>query len=386
MSIENKSTVEEDAPAAIKVMTELQEKAKEVMGRVNTLRERLSDLPTSKGVSLLTVKFHTLLSYLTHITFYTLLRTQGHKIESHPTIDSLIELRTVLEKIRPMELKLKYQVDKLVKAAVNADEVGIAAQTQQNVQVDTMDPLMYRPNPGALMGDEAEDDVAGHNNSSNNTQQRDSTGLYKPPRVAPMPYTDSSSTTANKQTKLTAQAKEKAARSRIIRDLRSQFDDRPEETSTEGTGYSRKDGMTDWDKSWDEREKFEEDHFIRLNLTKKDKWHRKELQKTGGMGRFQDEFENLDTDFASLTSVKKAVDASDADTYGRGLLGRKNKRVAAAMMHGDDNDDGDSGQKKPRFKDVDSLISSASKDQDRGGRFEKRVKRFVRPKRGGGRK
>lgn len=42
----------------------------------------------------------------------------GKSIERDPSIDRLIEIRTVLEKIRPIDYKLRYQIDKLVKTAV----------------------------------------------------------------------------------------------------------------------------------------------------------------------------------------------------------------------------------------------------------------------------
>lgn len=40
-------------------------------------------------------------------------------------VDRLIELRIVLEKMRPLELKLKYQIDKLIKAASSTGLPGL---------------------------------------------------------------------------------------------------------------------------------------------------------------------------------------------------------------------------------------------------------------------
>lgn len=42
----------------------------------------------------------------------------GKTIHRDPSIDRLIEIRTVLEKIRPIDYKLRYQIDKLVKTAI----------------------------------------------------------------------------------------------------------------------------------------------------------------------------------------------------------------------------------------------------------------------------
>lgn len=45
-----------------------------------------------------------------------LLKVNGESIKDTSYIDSLIEDRVVLEKIRPLEKKLRYQIDKLLKA------------------------------------------------------------------------------------------------------------------------------------------------------------------------------------------------------------------------------------------------------------------------------
>lgn len=52
----------------------------------------------------------------------------GKQIEKDPSIDRLIEIRTVLEKIRPIDYKLRYQIDKLVKTAIT----GTSSSTDPN--------------------------------------------------------------------------------------------------------------------------------------------------------------------------------------------------------------------------------------------------------------
>ena len=77
-------------------------------------------MQTKNGLSLLDIKIHSLLSYLTNLAFLLLLKAEGGRLESHPAVDQLIEARTVLEKLRPLEVKLRYQIEKLVKAATQA--------------------------------------------------------------------------------------------------------------------------------------------------------------------------------------------------------------------------------------------------------------------------
>lgn len=59
-----------------------------------------------------------MLQYVTQLAFYVHMKLSGKKLEGHPVVESLVELRVVLEKMKPIESKLKYQIDKLIRAAV----------------------------------------------------------------------------------------------------------------------------------------------------------------------------------------------------------------------------------------------------------------------------
>jgi len=72
-------------------------------------------LPTDKGHSFLECKQQILLMYCTHIVFYLLLKAEGKPVKDHPVIKQLVHLRLMLEKMKPIGAKLKYQIDKLLK-------------------------------------------------------------------------------------------------------------------------------------------------------------------------------------------------------------------------------------------------------------------------------
>ncbi|KAF2198493.1 hypothetical protein GQ43DRAFT_400797 [Delitschia confertaspora ATCC 74209] len=82
-------------------------------------------LPAKEGISLLDVKNDLLLSYLQNLAFLILLKlrnkTKSGEDEKDLTDDvvkKLVELRVYLEKgVRPLENRLKYQIDKVVQAA-----------------------------------------------------------------------------------------------------------------------------------------------------------------------------------------------------------------------------------------------------------------------------
>ena len=51
-----------------------------------------------------------MLDYMTNLTYLMLRKSFGKSIENDPSIERTVENRTVLEKMRPIEKKLKYQV------------------------------------------------------------------------------------------------------------------------------------------------------------------------------------------------------------------------------------------------------------------------------------
>jgi U3 small nucleolar ribonucleoprotein protein LCP5 len=92
-------------------------------------------LDTKDGISLLSLKHHLLLSYLQSLTILTARRALGHSLveRSPPTepfsstergprganagdlVDSMVEARVVFEKVKVLENKMRYQLEKLVK-------------------------------------------------------------------------------------------------------------------------------------------------------------------------------------------------------------------------------------------------------------------------------
>uniref|UniRef100_A0A674JXP1 Neuroguidin n=1 Tax=Terrapene triunguis TaxID=2587831 RepID=A0A674JXP1_9SAUR len=101
-------------------------------------RVRAGAFPTEKGLSFLELKAQLLLFYLQDLAQLVLEKTSGRSLVAQPAVLRLAELRTVLEKMRPIEQKLRYQVDKLVKAAVTG-------------AVGDDNPLRFKPDPGNMM-------------------------------------------------------------------------------------------------------------------------------------------------------------------------------------------------------------------------------------------
>lgn len=203
----------------------------------------------------------------------------GQRIEKDPAIDRLVEIRTVLEKIRPIDYKLRYQIDKLVKTAVTGT-------------TNASDPLNFKANPSNLMSqlnndsedesssdDEEDAPSARQKKKSKNDLIDDTTeevGKYVPPKLTSMPYEDE--TAAEKKEKLQARERRRAVNSTLIDEWKEEFLDTPVEIS----GGSRAQQMIS--KAMKERERYEEDNLTRLPMTKADKHRQKRLSTMGMLG------------------------------------------------------------------------------------------------------
>lgn len=118
-------------------------------------------------MSYLEMKYNLLMSYCTFLSFYLLLKLDGKKVEGHPVIFKLAHIKTLFEKLKPLDQKLQYQIDKMIKLSQERD----AATKNKNA-------LSYKPNIEDLemsgddsgsevqdYGSEADDGEAGESES-----------------------------------------------------------------------------------------------------------------------------------------------------------------------------------------------------------------------------
>lgn len=113
-------------------------------------------------------------------------------------VQDLVRHRVYLEKgVRPLEERLRYQIDKVVRAADEEDRranpgektKGTTADNESDVEADSkpdaaaVDELAYRPNPASF----ARPAAAAQESTSRNTD-----GVYRPPRITAtaMPTTE----------------------------------------------------------------------------------------------------------------------------------------------------------------------------------------------------
>lgn len=186
----------------------------------------VSILPPQDGISLLDTKSEILLSYLHNLVFLIIFQLRQSNSNSHSekseiaadssvrdeVVKKLVELRVFLDRgVRPLEGRLKYQIDKVIKAAEESEQTERPAKSKKpkkatktagsgsdeesqeddedsdsesdsdEEEEDDMDEMAYRPNVAAL----AKGKVEQKQPQIKAARQEPSDGIYRPPKIMP---------------------------------------------------------------------------------------------------------------------------------------------------------------------------------------------------------
>ncbi|KAL2529744.1 Sas10/Utp3/C1D family [Forsythia ovata] len=87
-----------------------------------TAKVKAENFCTTDGISYLKAKHLPLLNYCQSLVYYLLQKAKGLSIQGHPVVQSLVEIRLYLEKIRPIDKKLQYQIQKLRMVTTTPEE------------------------------------------------------------------------------------------------------------------------------------------------------------------------------------------------------------------------------------------------------------------------
>ncbi|CAI5496668.1 unnamed protein product [Closterium sp. Naga37s-1] len=237
-----------DAPELVGLLSDLKTTLKELNTKVLPLLQQVreGEYATENGVSYLEAKHGLLLHYCCCLLFFLLLRAEGKPVRDHPVVSRLVELRLFLEKIRPIDKKLQYQIEKLLKLASSANR-GATPGKQSAAAAEagvggSLDDLKHRPNPNLLVsklggsgGDGGEDGgvSAGGGGGAG--------GIYKPPKIAPMAMDGEKEggkkggeVGARREEREMREARRRAARSAFVKELAEDVEGRPHASGVEG--------------------------------------------------------------------------------------------------------------------------------------------------------
>ncbi|XP_070784332.1 neuroguidin [Enoplosus armatus] len=286
--------IESDMPKAVQLLSSLTEQVASVTSHVRELLTQVKDgaFTTSKGLSFLDLRYHLLLFYLQDLTHLIGIKTDGGKIKDSEALNRVVTIRTVLEKMRPLDHKLKYQIDKLVRTAVT----GSLAEN---------DPLQLRPNPENLiskLSESEESEGEADNKTASEKKAAHSSGRkYVPPKIAAVHY-DGDLTEADKKKAQAERQRRAALRSSVIQELRQQYSDAPEEIRERRDFQSERESRDEL-----HRKHYEESMMVRLNMPKR----QKNSKKRGMMG-MSGQLSGI-THFSDITALTGGEGGQDGD-------------------------------------------------------------------------
>lgn len=284
----------------------LQETSQKVEASLlEAIEEHMSstDFAPSDGLDFLDTKNSLLLSYLIDLTFYLRDRLSNKITSSDDTSKNrhrLTEMKTALDKLRGLDKKLRYQIDKLIAAGTTATAFVTGGE----------DPLQFRPNAAALeaKGNNSSSDDGGEEDSevddagsgqddeedidadlaaarmtmtmakekSKSEESEEDTGVYRAPRISAVPYTHDQ---VDKQAERDKRERRRLRASELAQTLRSQYGEAPETEDMHGgseVGKQREAARRMADREA-EKTRFEEETMVRMTVLRKDKKEQKRL-------------------------------------------------------------------------------------------------------------
>lgn len=261
----------EDMGEFLALLKDFKERLHLLRTQIQPLLQRAKDskMPTSSGLSFLQLKYHLMLGYCSSVVYYLMLKGRSGTVQGHPVIRKMLRYRLMLEKIRPLEIKMRFQIEKLL-------------------QPQDSDETRFRPNPDGMAVDENGDD--GSDDESND-------GKYRVPKLAPVFYPEDEKE-AGKLKREEERRSRAASKSRLLSELRGEMDDAPEEESIDPVRMASRVAS---DHRATAREAYEEENFIRFQVSKKEKRRLETAAKP------LDELDDLDEFFGELEEINETV-------------------------------------------------------------------------------
>jgi len=306
-----------------------------------------SILPPANGITLLDAKNELFLSYLQTLALRNLavIRSAKHGKTSAADLDAqlvkdLVKHRVYLEKgVRPLEDRLKYQIDKVVRAAEDeargaVQKAAVAKQSaaapkddedsansdndddasDSGSEADSDDGLAFRPNPGNLTR------PTDSTEAPTSRSEAPSDGIYRPPRM-------NATTMPAPPSPRREKGERKPMRSNTIDEyVADELSGAPTAQPSIGstiTAGGRRDKSARERREEAERTAYEESNLVRLPKDSKKERAKKGGNNRGGFGG--EEFDLLGQGISRIERLTKKGERTGAGGVG-GALERSRKR------------------------------------------------------------
>ncbi|CAI2369668.1 unnamed protein product [Moneuplotes crassus] len=147
---ENPQLLQNDIETFGTLCKEMNETLEESQEKLETLKEKLTKMnetnpPNNSGSNTfqyIDVKSMLLLNYVTSLQYFTLCKAEGKDMQEHEIFERLSYLRLIIEKLKPLDKKVDYQIEKLLKSALTQSQGESVLPNRKQKE----DNLKYRPN------------------------------------------------------------------------------------------------------------------------------------------------------------------------------------------------------------------------------------------------
>lgn len=327
---ERQKILTEEHPELQSLLDQLKASLQDVRGTLRPLlrKAKCRQLITKEGLSFLDTKNQLLVAYLTYLSYYVLLKTHGVAVTDHPVIERLVEVRLLLEKLKPIDDRLRLQINRLLQLAHEKSVKDADAGDEEFAPA--------RPRPDLLLGVGEERDDADASTEeeerekpkgkkASRSNEDEGKQVYKPPKILAMEYhaEDQVNKVKEKAERELRRAAERLKRSELVRAVREEVGDAPEEVGIEQwiqVQQSRLGSAASIAKQR-AREAFEEENMVRLSMSKKD---RKERQMSKKLEEHQRRM-TVGTTLGELTAFSESTLDALGDDDEDPTLGRANK-------------------------------------------------------------
>ncbi|GMP55126.1 hypothetical protein CsSME_00020041 [Camellia sinensis var. sinensis] len=123
---EQMDVVYSSAPELVGLLSELSDALDELENKVNPLLSKVKKGGNSMkgGMHYMEVKQLLLLAYCQAITFYLLLKSEGNPVRDHPVIARLVEIKTLLDKVKQLDENLPSELEDVLSKKQQTEKVG----------------------------------------------------------------------------------------------------------------------------------------------------------------------------------------------------------------------------------------------------------------------
>lgn len=122
--------------------TEMNHTLQEGQGKLQGIQEQVEKLSKDSNYQYIDVKSILLLNYVMSLQYYMLYKAEGRDLNQHPIFERLAYLRLMIEKLKPLDKKIDYQVEKLLRSSLTQNQGEAVIPTR----LKNEDNLRYKPN------------------------------------------------------------------------------------------------------------------------------------------------------------------------------------------------------------------------------------------------